>query len=256
MRLGERILLGLSRESDAPDYEAATDSWTAERALVPLRREFPDLTDLIHDARVVDFGCGTGWQSIALVKTGARMVLGVDTNERTLGKARELAGAHGVADRIAFDAAIPEDQQGSFDIVITLNAMEHFDQPESIMKTMASALRRGGRLLVSFGPPWLAPTGSHMHFFTRVPWVNLFFSERTVMAVRSRFRSDGARRYEEVESGLNRMTVRRFERIAAQCGLHIERKNYRCVKGLDFLQWTPGLREFFINNVSCVLTKR
>jgi hypothetical protein len=30
-----------------------------------------------------------------------------------------------------------------------------------------------------------------MHFFTKVPWVNLLFSEKTVMTVSFRFKSDG-----------------------------------------------------------------
>lgn len=39
-------------------------------------------------------------------------------------------------------------------------------------------------LLITFGCPWLSPYGSHMHFFTKMPWINVFFSETTVMRVR------------------------------------------------------------------------
>ena len=75
------------------------------------------------------------------------------------------------------------------------------------------------------------------------------------MQVRNRFRDDGAVRYEDVEGGLNRMTVARFERLVRESGLHVDWKRYRCVKGANVLQVLPRLRELFINHVSCVLRK-
>ena len=244
----------LSRPATSEDYCEARNEWTLDTALAPLETEFGQLDSLVRDARVLDFGCGAGWQSVALAARGARHVLGLDINERSLGHARQLA-QHSQFSNVEFATAIPAAQHGTFDLVITQNAMEHFENPAAVLALMASALRPGGRILVSFGPPWLAPTGSHMHFFTRVPWVNVLFSERTVMAVRARYRSDGALRYEDVESGLNRMTVGRFERLTAQCRLKIQERRYRCAKGLNFLQYVPGVRELFINNVSCVLLK-
>ena len=84
--------------------------------------------------------------------------------------------------------------KGGFDIVLSHNSMEHFGDPARILDVMKSALKPDGRLYITFGPPWYAPYGSHMHFFTRVPWVNLLFSERTVMAVRARYRNDADRK--------------------------------------------------------------
>jgi SAM-dependent methyltransferase len=254
MSIGERILRKLSRDPDAGDYTAGTNRWTVDNALLPLRAEFPDLTDLVRSRRVLDFGCGDGWQAVALARAGAREVVGIDTNERTLSRARQLAERYRTMN-VCFASEIPEALQGKFDVVISQNAMEHFADPEGVLRRMAGALDTHGRLLIAFGPPWFAPSGSHMHFFTRVPWVNVLFSEKTVMAVRALYRDDGARRYEEVESGLNRMTVRRFERLTARCGLRVQRRRYRCVKGISLLQWPPGLREFAINNIACVFIK-
>ena len=75
------------------------------------------------------------------------------------------------------------------------------------------------------------------------------------MAVRRRYRDDGARRYEEVESGLNKMTVGRFERIVASSRLEVDFKRYRCVKNVNFLGAVPLVREFFVNSVSVILIK-
>ncbi len=256
MRIGERVLLALSRSPASDDYEDAVDLETVATALDSLRTHFPDLDALVRGRRVLDFGCGSGAQAAALVRAGAAEVVGVDINESTLEHARRRAEENGIGpDRLRFVTRLPPELAGTFDAVISQDAMEHFADPEATLREMRAVLRPGGCVLLSFGPPWLAPSGSHMHFFTRVPWVNLFFSERTVMAVRSRFRFDGAKRYEEVESGLNRMTVRRFEGIVARSGLRAERLRYRCVRGLDALAALPLARELFINNVSCVLAR-
>ena len=95
-----------------------------------------------------------------------------------------------------------------------------------------------------------------MHFFTRVPWVHLLFPESVVMRVRSRFRADGARKYEEVEGGLNRMSVRRFLRVMSEAGFRVVRVEYRCIRRWDWLSRVPLLRELFINRVSCIATPR
>jgi SAM-dependent methyltransferase len=255
MRIGERILLAFSRPVDAPDLAEAAREPGVEHALDDLLRRFPDLPERVRGRRVLDFGCGAGRQAVALTRAGAAFVLGVESNPRTLRGARALAAAEGIGPgRLAFAPAVPEELRGGFDVVLSKDSMEHFADPGAVLAVMRAALAPGGRLLVTFGPPWLAPSGSHMHFFTPLPWVHLLFAERTVMAVRARYRADGARRYEEVESGLNRMTVRRFERLAASAGLRMERRRYDCVKGIPIVGRAPLLRELFINNVACVLT--
>lgn len=252
--VGERVLAALSRAPGAGDYAAALDPWSEENALDGLRAAFPDLAARVRGRRVLDFGCGGGWQAVALAREGAAFVLGVDSNERVLAAARALRGRLGIDPaRLDFAASVGEGEAGRFDVVVSQNAMEHFGDPVGALRGMKAALAPGGRVLVTFGPPWLAPSGSHMHFFTRVPWVNLLFRERTVMAVRARYRRDGARRYEEVESGLNRMTLARFERVVAAAGLRLERRRYRCVKGLPLLDRIPVARELFVNVVDAVL---
>lgn len=107
--------------------------------------------------------------------------------------------------------------------------------------------------MITFGCPWFSPYGSHMHFFCKLPWVNLIFPERTVMRVRSLYRNDGAMRYEDVESGLNKMSVAKFERIIANAGMRVLFRRYTGVKGYDFLTRLPVLRELFVNRIDCAL---
>lgn len=256
MTIGERILLSLSRAPDSSDYEQKRSHSSVEKALELLTRVYPNLQSLVSGKRVVDFGCGAGYQSIALVKKYDCKVVGIDTNLRTLERAVRNAEYYGVdsAD-LSFMQSAPPNLQGAFDIVISQNSFEHFPNPEDALDQMTALLNGEGKVLLTFGPPWLAPYGSHMHFFCKVPWVNILFPEETVMKVRGYFRDDGARRYEDVESGLNKMTVSKFESIVASSGLRIAERRYDCVKGVNWIGRVPLLRELFINHVTATLSR-
>ena len=51
----------------------------------------------------------------------------------------------------------------------------------------------------------------------------------------ARYRKDGAKRYEKVESGLNRMSLRKFERLIGASGLKAARIDYVGVKKMHIL---------------------
>jgi len=252
-RVAEKVLLLLSRHPTASNYRTGAEKHDFPCALDLLCRVFPGFLDSIAGKRVLDFGCGDGYQTVALVQSGAAYALGLDTSNMTLSRARALAASFHLGSRIDFAERLEPRLQKTFDLVISQNSFEHFGDPVRVLEEMKGALKNTGAIFLTFGPPWFAPYGSHMHFFTKVPWVNILFSEKTVMSVRRHFRNDGATRYEEVEGGLNRMTVAKFERIISASGLKTAEKNYECVKGLKFLGQIPWIRELFVNRVSCVL---
>ena len=204
---------------------------------------------------ILYFGCGTGYQSVALARTGARRVVGLDVNTSHLEKARDLAGQLGLVNEVKFFARLDNSLRGRFDMVISQNSMEHFPDPAGALSEMKAAINKNGIILITFGCPWFSPYGSHMHFFVKVPWINLIFDEKTVMNVRRHFRNDGATRYEDVEGGLNKMSVARFETLIKESGLRVTYKHYEGVKGLNVLCLLPAFRELFVNNISCVLEK-
>jgi len=218
-----------------------------ENCLVRLRSHFPMLDSLAAGARVLDYGCGDGFQCYGLGASLASHVLGVDINEPPLVHARALCSS---LSNVEFSHSPPTDQ--SFDLAISQNAFEHFHHPEESLRELNNALKPGGKLLLTFGPPWYAPYGAHMHFFTRLPWVNLLFSERTAHRVRSLYRDDGATTY---SPNVNKMSIRRFEAIVAQSGFEVSWLKYHTVSNLPVLDRLPIARELFVNRVSCVLTK-
>ena len=137
-------------------------------------------------------------------------------------------------------------------MIVSLNSFEHFIEPEMILARLRNSLAPGGKIYINFGPPWYAPTGAHMGFFCKVPWIQLLFSERTILEARSFYRSDGAQTYRE--AGLGQMSVAKFERLIKDCGLKMTSRRYDCVKKLNFLRSIPGVRELAINRVSCILS--
>ena len=123
------------------------------------------------------------------------------------------------------------------------------------MKLMTNA---SGRVAISWAEPWLSHSGSHMNFFTWVPWVNILFSEEAVMRVRAHYRDDGAQRYEEcgLGGGLNRMTLRKWEHLLAGSGMTVEWGRYYATKGLPAVTAIPGIRELLTSSAAAVSPRR
>ncbi len=209
---------------------------------------------------VLDYGCGAGLEAIEVAAAGARFVYGLDVQGHLLQAAREAALRRGVDERCVFLHAIRdrervEELHGKIACVYTIDAFEHFDEPELVLEDANRFLLPGGQLLISFGPPWKHPRGGHMYFFTGVPWVQLLFAEETVMKVRRIYRSDSAMSYREVEGGLNQMTVSKFLEIVRRSPFLLENFHLIPVKSLDWLVRNPVTREYFTGIIQCRLTK-
>lgn len=256
LTLGERILLALSITPGSPDLPGGTSEANLDNALDFLIRTVPGFLEMIQDRTILDFGCGWGWQAVAMARSGAQRVVGTDIVPKWLVKARKLARANRCDARVEFLYGIHADIKERFDIVLSCSSFEHFAEPEEVLQQMRSYLRPGGRLVISFAEPWYSPYGSHMSFFTRVPWVNILFSERTVMKVRAHFRADGANRYEEIEGGLNRMSLSKFERIVSSSGMKIDWIRYYASKNLPLVSRLPVLRELLTSSAACLLREQ
>jgi len=258
MKLAERILLYLSRNPESGDYGTRLpwDAGSGDEALELLNNEFSNLSDMLKNKKIVDFGCGKGKQSAYLAGKMDCFVLGLDINTRLLEFAISHAQSMNIPkDKLLFLDKAPDEMLGTFDYVISQNSFEHFSDPREILDVIKRLLNDTGKLILTFGPVWYSPDGPHMSYFCKLPWAHILFSEKTVMNVRARFRNDGATKYEDVEDGLNKMSVAKFEQLMSASGMKIEFKKYHCIKGLNFLRWIPIFRELFINHISVLLSK-
>jgi SAM-dependent methyltransferase len=244
-----RLLLLFCRKPGTQDYPMHGIHFETGKELEQLEQLFPGFREGLSDKIVLDFGCGLGYQSVAFCQAGARQVIGVDINQRALDAACRRASDLGVGDRVGFAEQLPWGLK--CDVIVSQNSFEHFIDADAVLASMRSALDPNGRIFITFAPPWYAPWGAHMAFFCRLPWVQILFPEKTVIEVRSRFRSDHGTSYRDLH--LAKMSIRKFNRIVKNSGLRCSSLRYDCALGMNWLRFTP-LREFFVNRVSCVLT--
>ncbi|HEV2763895.1 MAG TPA: class I SAM-dependent methyltransferase [Pyrinomonadaceae bacterium] len=207
------------------------------------------LWEEIEGKRVVDFGCGEGAEAVELAERGAREVVGIDNREQVLNEARRRAERAGVADRCRFAAGTDEPA----DVVLSLDAFEHFEDPAAVLKAMRRLLKPDGCVLAVFGPTWYHPFGGHL--FSVFPWAHLLFTERALIRWRSDFKTDGATRFHEVEGGLNQMTVRRFRKLIDESDFRFERFEPVPIRRLKWLS-NPLTREFTTAVVRCKLVPK
>jgi SAM-dependent methyltransferase len=249
-----RVLTRLVPESWINPEHGTTATMTADRALDFLKKTVSRFPERLRDADVLDYGCGSGWQCCALAQLGiAKSITGVDI--RLFDSMMRSARSAGVEGSVRFVSHDQIDRQ--YDIVYSCSSFEHFADPEAELRRMIALTRPGGEIIISFAEPWYSPHGSHMTGYTGLPWSNLLFSEKTLMEIRSRFRNDGARRYGEVEGGLNQMTVAKFERIIRSApGVDVTEFRLIAVKGLPLVTHLPVIRELLTAAISCTLRKR
>lgn len=185
----------------------------AERGVSKLKTLFgDDIFDQLRGKVILDFGCGDGSNAIELAQNGCTRVIGLDIREHILEKARRTAESAGVSDRCIFTSQWSE----PVDVILTTDAFEHFAEPAKMLALMGALLKPDGYLLVEFGYPWYHPLGGHT--FSVFPWAHFVFTESALMRWWSDFKTDGATRFHEIDGGLNKMTVRRWERVVAESG--------------------------------------
>ena len=105
-------------------------------------------SDVLSDLRVADIGCGAGLVSEPLARAGAT-VTAIDASERNIAIARRHAEDAGL--EIDYRCSLPEQlatEGASFDAVLSLEVVEHVADVRLFLKTIASLVRPGGRLIL------------------------------------------------------------------------------------------------------------
>jgi SAM-dependent methyltransferase len=102
-----------------------------------------DQLELPVGARILDAGCGSGRNMIELARYGE--VTGIELSEASVAAARRRSVGeilHGSVDALPF----PDDH---FDLVVSLDVLEHLDDDRSALREMRRVTRPGGQLLVT-----------------------------------------------------------------------------------------------------------
>lgn len=198
---------------------------------------------------VVDFGSEEGVETIDMARHGVGRVIGVDIREDAIERATLAAKKAGVEDRCTFTTEVKE----KADVVVSLDAFEHFADPPAMLRVMRSLLKEDGYVLTCFGPTWYHPLGGHG--FSIFPWAHLVFSEPVLMRWHREKYGSNAYHFEEVAGGLNQLTLKRFEEIIAQSDFEFESYAEVPIRRLKFMA-NKLTREFTTAVVRCKLVPR
>ena len=208
---------------------------------------------------VMDFGCGYGRTVLEIAKLGPWQVIGLDVRPSVLYEARKLAENEKLSN-VRFVNALTDDVKELYrkvDIIVSIDAFEHYGDPAKVLDEMDKYLAPDGRIYISFGPPWWHPFGAHLQFMIRLPWPHVMFTERVLMAARSLYKTDGAVKFEEVEGGLNRMSVRKFEQLIHNSVFRIMTLQLIPIRRTKFLHtYCPGGRELFTSTIKASLQRK
>ena len=118
----------------------------------------------VADGRILDLGCGQGFESVGLIGPG-RSVVGVDYSADAVGHAAKIHTGSGlsVAQTDALRLCIAS---GTFDYVCSSHLIEHFERPEGHVSEMARVLKPGGKaLILTPNAPADFENPFHIHLF-------------------------------------------------------------------------------------------
>ncbi|HEY3728971.1 MAG TPA: class I SAM-dependent methyltransferase [Solirubrobacteraceae bacterium] len=97
-----------------------------------------------HD-RCLDVGCGDGGTSGIWLNEWAASYVGVDVSEAAV----EMARDRGLDVRCVQDAAALPFEEGSFDVAVCVEVLEHLFEPQRAMVEIGRVLRPGGRVILT-----------------------------------------------------------------------------------------------------------
>lgn len=140
-----------------PDLERGHFWWATRRELVrDLVSELSDETG----PRVLDVGCGSGMTASALAEQGASAV-GVDL---------EIHGGDDAPTNVELiqgDYLALSESLGEFDVVLALDAIEHFENEAEVMASLVRNLSPGGYLIATvpaYQVLWSSHDESNRHY--------------------------------------------------------------------------------------------
>lgn len=227
--------------------------------------------EMFAGKRVLDMGCGAAGKSLYYASLGADFVTGVDIVSHYETEACALADNLGLADKFRFVCASACDlpfEDGSFDVIIMNDFVEHVSDPEGALREAMRLLAPSGRIYINF-PPYYHPYGAHLSDAVNMPWIHLLFSEKALVAAykelikglpdeqeRLSLRIHTNERGEEYFGYINKMKLKRFKGILRKLDLHPV--YYREVPLRPYfagLAKMPGLKEIFVKMAVCALEK-
>ena len=213
---------------DPPGRDAASRSMRARDRLVKVHKSID-----LHGQRVLEFGCGSGYEVWYLAHHFDADVTGVDIVERAAWSALSDERTRYVMTDLGTDQVLPAD---SFDRIISFSVMEHVRHPYQALSELYRVLRPGGLAYISANLH-RGPMASHMYHDVYFPWPHLLFQDDV-------FREFFERRGRDVggASWVNRLTWAEYDQAMTRIGFRMESLDFsESVFDEEFYQRFEGI---------------
>ena len=232
--------------------------------------EHTESDTMFKNKDVLDIGCGAGGKSLYYLSLGANSVTGIDVVAKYKDEAYALQSELGLTGFKFYveDASKMSFPDNSVDTVIMNDAMEHVAKPAEVLNEVYRVLKPGGKLYVNF-PPYNHPFGAHLSDVIGIPWVHLFFSDKTLIKGykelvkdlpdgndRISFRINTDKNGTEYFSYINKMTIKRFKNLINNT--NFKNEYYAEIPLRGFLKPFAKLsftKDCFVKMVVAILTK-
>lgn len=215
------------------------------------------------DKTVLDVGCDLGSTCYYVVLNGAAQAVGVDIRKERIDFAQSKMSENPTCQNKVSIKLVSDLGAAQFDIVLSKDSFEHYENPEKFMSFLIDHVKHSGKIIIGFSPLWKSPYGGHINPPFRWPWTHLVFPESMIMTeLRRYYRNDTINSYRDVASGVNKMTVSRYDQIISENGLNVDyirfnvssKKKSMCILALfDALRLIPGFKEYFTVSIYSIL---
>jgi 2-polyprenyl-3-methyl-5-hydroxy-6-metoxy-1,4-benzoquinol methylase len=138
--------------SELKDYGWKSSSTCAHSYLLPDLIRIIGSLPLDREAQILDAGCGGGYVASELYKFGVNRIWGFDASESGIKICREILGeaAMHFAVHDAYNRQLPTSfPDGNYDLVLSVEVVEHLISPSSYAKSIHAWLKPGGYLILS-----------------------------------------------------------------------------------------------------------
>src|SRR5215467_12184676 len=132
---------------DTYDVDIGQTSWLTAKEY----KSFFSLLNLSSDKKVLEIASGSGGPAVFMVKETGCQLTGIDINKNGIENAERLSFENGLAERMKFNEADASKQlpfsDESFDIIISIDSINHFKDRLEVLKECYRLLKKGGQLL-------------------------------------------------------------------------------------------------------------
>jgi len=172
----------------------------------------------LADRRVLEFGCGHGYEVWILSHAFGSDAVGVDVVERSpwpilADERTTFVLGDMTVDRVFDDA--------SFDRIVSINVLEHVQRPVAALEALYRVLRPGGLAWISANL-YRGPLASHRYRDIRFPWPHLLFDDAVIRAFDERHG-----RPPEGAAWVNKLTWEQYRDEILRIGFRIRRERLR-----------------------------